>query len=210
VLAAVAVGVLGCLIALGFLFWPHECSLERGEALMRQGKYADAVPCFEEVIARDPSASRKAFDDRAHACKLNGDGNPDEAVKRYDEACRLEKGRRYGEAVEQYREAIRLDFSFFWAPNNLAYLLAVCPDGAVRDPTEAVRLAEDACQRSGWKCWETLDTLAVALAARKEFDEAARRAEQAMRLAPAAEQALLRQKLDHFRRDEPWESGRSP
>jgi tetratricopeptide (TPR) repeat protein len=194
--------VVGCLLAA--YLWPRECTLERGEALARQGRYKEALQCFEAIIAREPSTSQQAFRGRAEALRKIGDDNPHRALKLYDEALESEKVPHYPEAIRKYWQASQLDPAFFWAANKVAYLFATCPDSDLQNPAEAVRLAENACRRSGWKCWQTLDTLAVALAAEKEFDKAVEVVDQALQLAPENEKALLSEKQQNYRNRQPW------
>ena len=102
-----------------------------------------------------------------------------------------------------------------WAEpaNNLAWLLAVSPDPRIRDPDEAVRLAERACAGDEANDHHYLDTLAAAYAAAGRFDESVEVCRRAIRLAGEAgdENTLagLRRRLDFytdrrpFRRDAP-------
>ena len=49
-------------------------------------------------------------------------------------------------AIARYRRALQADPGLVQALNNLAWLLATCPEAALRNGSEAVRLAEGACQ----------------------------------------------------------------
>ncbi len=49
---------------------------------------------------------------------------------------------KFAQAVEHNREALRLEPTLPTARNSLAWLLATCPDAFVRDPADALRLAE--------------------------------------------------------------------
>ncbi len=75
-------------------------------------------------------------------------------------------------AVEQYRAALKIQPSFPPAANDLAWVLATHPADRVRNGKEAVALARAACQATGEKIPNYLNTLAVALAENGEFDEA--------------------------------------
>jgi tetratricopeptide (TPR) repeat protein len=74
-------------------------------------------------------------------------------------------------ALAAYREALRLDPNSAAAHNHLAWLLAVGPDG-VRDGERAVEHATRACELTGWKNPNCLDTLAAAYAAAGDFGRA--------------------------------------
>jgi hypothetical protein len=58
--------------------------------------------------------------------------------------------------------------------NNLAWLLATCPDGQHRDGKRAVELASKACELTDWKVPTCIGTLAAAYAEAGQFDEAVR------------------------------------
>jgi spermidine synthase len=95
------------------------------------------------------------------------------------------------EAIREYREALRLVPENLTALNNLAWLLVTAPDVLFRDRAEAVRMAEQACRQTHRKDPALLDTLAAAYAAAGRFDEAVLTAEEASRLALAAEAKTL-------------------
>ena len=82
-------------------------------------------------------------------------------------------------AVTHYREALRIKPDLVTAMSNLAWVLATSTDPAVRQPLEAVPLAEEAVRLTSSKNAVILDTLAVS------YFEAGRRAE-AIRTARAA------------------------
>ena len=75
------------------------------------------------------------------------------------------------EAAETYRRALALGSNSPELLNNLAWVLATGPD-EVRNPAEAVRMAERACELTGRANLSTLDTLAQALAAAGRFQDA--------------------------------------
>ena len=58
------------------------------------------------------------------------------------------------------------------AQNDLAWLLATCPDNSVRNGQKAVELAQQAVQLSNGRSPEILDTLAAAYAEAGRFHEA--------------------------------------
>lgn len=81
---------------------------------------------------------------------------------------------QWAAAERCYRLARECDASHVNACNNLAWLLATCPDDSVRRPSEAVRLAVQACKLTKWSSSGELDTLAAACAAASEWLDAAR------------------------------------
>ena len=97
-------------------------------------------------------------------------------------AAYAERG-RLDETVRHYREAVRVRPDFEKALNNLAWLLATARDPALRDPTDAVRLAERAVALSGASDPAVLDTLAAAYAAAGRFDDAVQVGQRALQAA---------------------------
>jgi len=74
-----------------------------------------------------------------------------------------ERKSEYVKAIADYNEAIRLYPTYALSYNNLAWLLAVCPDADVRNGAKAVEYAKRACMLSKWKLPIILDTLAAGL-----------------------------------------------
>jgi len=70
--------------------------------------------------------------------------------------------------------------------DELAWLLATYPDSNSRDGTEAVRLAERACDVTQRKIPALLDTLAAAYAEAGDFPQAISAAEEALNRARAS------------------------
>ena len=77
----------------------------------------------------------------------------------------------------------------------LAEALATCPDADLRDSTEAVRLAEQVCRKTGFRVPQALNALAAAYAEAGRFGDAIQQAERAVALAGSAGQDGLRQQI---------------
>ena len=90
------------------------------------------------------------------------------------------------EAVARFRRALELNPDWVTALASLASLLAAAPDASVRNPAEAVRLAERAVTLTLRRDANTLDVLAVAHASAGDFDRAVAVADEALALEPAA------------------------
>jgi len=73
-----------------------------------------------------------------------------------------------------------------WALNNLAWVLATCPDAGLRNGPEAVRLAGHACELTHYGRPLFIGTLAAAYAEAGRFPEAVTTAEKAEQLATSA------------------------
>ena len=86
---------------------------------------------------------------------------------------------KYGEAIEGYREALRHPPTSHEALNDLAWLLATCPEAKYRDGAEAVQLAERACELTRYEKTIYIGTLAAAYAEAGRFAEAISAAQRA-------------------------------
>lgn len=132
-----------------------------GYVLGETGRIEEAVAHDRRAIALAPSLAG-AYANLGKALKAQG---------------------RYAQAATVLREGLANAAPDVWVANNLAWLLATCPDPAVRDGQEAVRWARRAVELAGRPDPAVLDTLAAALAERGDFDEAVRTARQAVLLA---------------------------
>jgi tetratricopeptide (TPR) repeat protein len=109
------------------------------------------------------------------------------------------------EAVGHFRQAVRLEPDAPSGLTSLAWMLATAAEETVRDPSQAVRLAERAVELTGRREVEAMDVLAAAYATAGLFDRALDTAEEAIRLDPAGPLAaaiLERQQL--YTRREPY------
>ncbi|MFI5215529.1 MAG: tetratricopeptide repeat protein [Candidatus Limnocylindria bacterium] len=97
--------------------------------------------------------------------------------------------------VAQLRDALRLAPGSTGMRNELAWTLATSRDARIRDPDQAVRLAESLVHSSETPDLNWLDTLAAAYAAAGRFDDAVRLASQASALAQAQGEAALGEQI---------------
>ena len=96
-----------------------------------------------------------------------------------------------GEAIAEYERALEIKGDFAAAQGDLAYLLAVCRDGRLRDGAKAEALAKRANQEAGGTNPVVLGTLAAAYAEEGRFEEAKETVERAIALAQAQGNAGL-------------------
>src|SRR5205814_10163986 len=93
------------------------------------------------------------------------------------------------------------------AGTRLARILPTHPDATLRNGTEAVQLAERACQQTNHRNVGALDTLAAAYAEVGRFQEAVQTAESALQIAQSAGQPQLVQSIrahaDAYRLSQP-------
>jgi tetratricopeptide (TPR) repeat protein len=78
----------------------------------------------------------------------------------------------YHQAVVDYSEASRLAPHNPAVLNNLAWLLATCPDASVRDGKRALDVATRACEMTHWNDAPAIDTLAAAYAETGDYANA--------------------------------------
>jgi Flp pilus assembly protein TadD len=113
----------------------------------------------------------------------------------------------------QYREAlIHLEVAHaanagdVGVANNLAWLLATCPNAAYRDGPRALGLAQWACKATSYKSPPLLDSLAAAYAEVGQFDEAVRVTRQAIEIVrtnPKASTQTLESRLRLYQAGKP-------
>jgi Flp pilus assembly protein TadD len=191
-----------------------------GILLVRQGKQDEALARYREAVKIDPAHAQ------AHhnlGIALARQGNLEEATEHFRKVLRLHPGSSEShaslalalasqgeieEAMDHYREAIRLKPDEPRPYNNLAWLRATDPNAGFRSGTEAVRLAERACELSGVRDPNLLDTLAAAYAEAGRFPEAVATVEEAISLAvsvgPRGLVPELERRLEGYRGGRPY------
>ncbi|MCP4195261.1 MAG: redoxin domain-containing protein [Planctomycetaceae bacterium] len=89
----------------------------------------------------------------------------------------------YEVACRYYVAAMKISPDNLPAMNNLAWLLATCPDDTIRDGEQALRLAKTAAEITQGRHPAALDTWAASLAENGEYDQASQVAQRAVELA---------------------------
>ena len=192
---------------------PHHAilHLNLAAAVLRQGDARRARELLARAIALDPLLVA-AYGPLAELELRGGDvaqavahlGRavelaPDSAVAHADLGLgRLIEGQPAAAAGE-LRAALRLDPTLAPARNRLAWILATTADPSLRNPAEALALAEPLCQGDGADQPEWLETLAAAYAATGAFDEGAAVAARAIERAHALGDAELAARLKRQR-----------
>jgi serine/threonine protein kinase/tetratricopeptide (TPR) repeat protein len=145
-----------------------------GDVLRNKGRLDEAIAEYREVlrIKKDSAEEYKAHNNLGSA--LADKGCLDKAIAEHREAIRIKKdyavahfnlGKNLAlkgqldDAIIEYRESLKKDFPGAWqAHNNLAWLLATCPDLKLRDPSDAVTHAKKAVELrpSDGALWNTL------------------------------------------------------
>ena len=166
-----------------------------GYALQRQGNVGDAIDRYRRALAIEPEYAH-AHNNLGMA--LQALGRLDEALAHYQEAARIRPDdpvpqRNWAKTLtlqDKAREGIaHFRLALEAAPDSpvvlgeLAWMLAAHSNAAIRDPDEAMRLAERATALTANQDPLILDILSVACAAAGQFEQAIAVARSAMALA---------------------------
>lgn len=113
----------------------------------------------------------------------------DKAIEDYNEAIRLmpdhplpysnrgnawSSKKAYDKAIADYDHALELNAKWFAAYQNLAYILATCPNERYRNKDRAIEYGLKSCEISKWEDTSCIQTLAAVYAETGQFDEAVR------------------------------------
>jgi tetratricopeptide (TPR) repeat protein len=107
----------------------------------------------------------------------------------------------FGEAASRFRLAVESSPEWLAALQSLALLLATAPDAAVRNPSEAVNVAERAAKISHRRDAAALDVLGVAHGSAGDFDRALTVIDESLALNPPTPlAATIRAHQEMFKR----------
>ena len=192
-------------------FW-----FSRGLVRANRREYNQAIDDYNEAIRRNPG---KSFYFHSRGASLSSRGDYEQAIADYDRALKInpdyppthynrayaaEKQGDYQQAIDDYMEALRLAPLYADALNNLAWLLATCPDETLRDGKRAVEFAQGAGKLAAWKESYYYGTLAAAYAETGEFDKAVESQRKAIELADDSDKADLRERLALYEAGMPY------
>jgi tetratricopeptide (TPR) repeat protein len=160
--------------------------------------------------------------------ELADEGKTQQAMKEWETALEIEPSRadihgriagslsRQGNftgALARYRRALEIDPDLAEVLNNLAWLLATCPEASLRNGAEAVQLAFKACELTRFRRTIMVGTLAATYAEAGRLAEAVKTAQAACALATEeGDDALLvrnQQLLDLYRAGKPYHENAS-
>ncbi|MBX9789990.1 MAG: tetratricopeptide repeat protein [Pirellulales bacterium] len=163
--------------------------------LANRGRWDEAADEFAVVVRRRPqdlTARQKLAEVRLQQGRADEaaatltevlHNNPDFIDAYHGLAQALLASGRTEEALAQYRAALARQPQWIVGQLNLAWLLATLPDQRLRDPNQAIALAERACEVTKRQAPFPLDVLAAARAAAGDFPGAIAAADEALRLA---------------------------
>jgi tetratricopeptide (TPR) repeat protein len=198
-----------------------------GAALAQQGKLDEAAEHFERLVRLQP---RNLMAYRYLSLALAGQRKMAEAIRYYeialninsnfpplreelarmctDYALSLVQQGRLDQAVPYWTRAVQLKDELVEVHNYLAWFMAVDEKAGFHDPARAALHGERACQLTGYKQADVLDSLAVAYAASGEFLRAVETAQKALQVAQDTGQQKLaegiRQRLELFQSQRPY------
>ncbi len=131
---------------------------------------------------------------------------PGNARAHYNLGVALNESNLTGQVIQQYEAALQIKPDYPDAHNNLAWLLATTNDARFRDPVTAVQHAERACELTGRRDAEALDTLAAAYAAAGRFDDAINSAQSAVGLAAGRDELVrdIQTRLELYTARQPY------
>jgi tetratricopeptide (TPR) repeat protein len=168
-----------------------------GNLLAAQGRTAQAIEQFQKALAIEPDYAkahynlanllfarqewRGAVEHYQQALKQM----PDSVHAHYQLGLALQCLSESAAAIAEFQKVLELDPNHVAAQNNLAWVLATCPDASLRNGRKAVELAQQAVRLSGGLSPPILDTLAAAYAEAGQFPEAVETARQALKLCAA-------------------------
>jgi tetratricopeptide (TPR) repeat protein len=166
-----------------------------GIALLQRGQVDEAITQFQKALAIRPGFAEVHHNLGSALLKK---GQAEQAIAHYTHAVLvdpkmanahsdlgnllLQQG-RVGEALAHYQTAIELQPANAFFLNNLAWVLASCPDPSTRNGARALELALQAERLSQGKNPAILGTLAAAYAEAGRFPEALATARRALDLA---------------------------
>jgi tetratricopeptide (TPR) repeat protein len=110
-------------------------------------------------------------------------------------------------ALKDLRAALQRQRSSDLYCNLIAWLLATSPDASLRDGREAVQLAEQANQSTGWRDAGRIDTLAAAYAEIGDFEKAVEYQERACKMGgprSGDDREELQARLELYRKHKPY------
>lgn len=194
-------------------------SLRRQRAIARKaaGKLDEAIDDFTSILAEDPNDfsavmgrgyvhfqkgdSESAIEDFSKAIELK----PEDAVAWNNRGFNRYRTGQHAESLADYDEALRLAPKYALALQNRAWLLATSEDESVRDGDQAVESARTACEITGYENVGTLASLAAALAAAGQFDEAVGWQEKVVAMAGEDDLESAQKTLTRYQNEEPFE-----
>jgi spermidine synthase len=187
---------------------------------LHQGKLDDAAGCFLKFLQIKPDFAAAHYE---LANTLSAQKKYDDAIRHYKKALKVEPENsdfhcglgltmrlrgKISSSLDHYRRALKLNPNNLEAMNNLAWIYATHENKKFRNGSEAVRLAQRACELTGYRQGAFVDTLCAAYAEAGRFDEAVKAAEKLLDWAESAGQKnrieKIRNRLELYKAGRPY------
>ncbi len=192
-----------------------------GKSLAAQGKMDEAVAYLEKAIRSDPDYPQSYYNIALLKIRQKeysqAVGYLKEVLQRrpdWPDVCSNLAEAYFSEgdikqAVYYWRRALELNPQDIKTLNNLAWILATAEDETIRNPNDALKYARKTSELVGpYQQPVFLDTLAAAYAAAGNFPEAVKTAEEAIKLAEAADKKSfadeIRPRLELYKSGQPY------
>jgi spermidine synthase len=174
-----------------------------GMALGMKGKYDEAIRYFGRGIELNPEYPE--IEKRMGTALLAADkpkeaiehlekslqANPNETVVYISISIAYIKTGNYKEALDNWSKAEKLQAGSVHKLNNPAWQIVTADEVSAEDANNAIEFTEGACEMTGHKEVNLLDTLAAAYAAGGRFEDAENTAQKAIEAAKAIGQNEL-------------------
>jgi len=191
-----------------------------GHACLGLRDYPRAKEEYTQAI-RHGSCSYLVYNNRGGLYAARKEWGP--AIKDYSKAIKIDpafpdayynrariyrRQRQYAKARRDYEEADKRGCGNI-ATASLVWLMATCPEGAVRDGRKAIEYARTLCERTEYKEPAFLEALAAAHAEAGQWKEAVHQTEQALELAETRKYARencegIKMRLELYQLHEPY------
>ena len=163
--------------------------------LLKLGRIDEAFTEYQRAIELDPRSAKSHNNIGVILAKR---GQSDAAVAEFQNALAIDpkfasahdnlgvvltQQGKTAEAMTHWKEMVKLQPTNLRAVNQLAWLMATCPEPSIRNPAEAVELAQWAVQLSHSLDPIPLNTLAAAYARAGQYSKATQAAKEALALA---------------------------
>ncbi|QDV70325.1 photosystem I assembly protein Ycf3 [Rosistilla carotiformis] len=183
----------------------------RAELRYEMGNLSSSIADYDRAITLQPGEAdfytgrgharfqagqvQAAIEDYHRAFQLDSDN----AIRAIDLADALQNGGQWRQAAENYRNALQLDQQNLRTRLNLAWLLATCPDGSLRDGQQALEITDGLRDIPASEEFRYIDTHAAALAETGQFEKAVRIAQTGERLVPTSERSGFEARLEGYK-----------
>ncbi len=191
-----------------------------GQALSQAGRWDEAIAAYEKALSVNANYIEARY---ALALALARSDQADRARSELTRVVELQPGfaeahcrlgelalrcREYGESIRRFRAAVAARPDLNEPKNNLAWVLATCPDEALRNGAESMAIVKPLVEGAGRDDPRVWDTFAAAHAEQGRFVEAIEAARRAIELADRAGQVdgvdAMRKRVEQYAAGRPW------